>query len=87
MYALAFLFVPAGEVIVGAFKNAHGGATFDHMRQIVHQPYLDQYWLTIKISLITAGGGCVIGLFVAYAAIRAGTPRDGYLAVVAVLLG
>jgi len=75
VYALAFLFVPAGEVIVGAFKNAHGGATFDHMRQIVHQPYLDQYWLTIKISLITAGGGCVIGLFVAYAAIRTGTPR------------
>jgi len=75
VYALAFLFVPAGEVIVGAFKNAHGGATFDHMRQIVHQPYLVQYWLTIMISLITAGGGCVIGLFVAYAAIRTGTPR------------
>jgi putative spermidine/putrescine transport system permease protein len=75
VYVLAFLFVPAGEVIVGAFKNAQGGATFDHMRQIVHQPYLDQYWLTVKISLITAGGGCVIGLCIAYAAIREGTPR------------
>src|SRR5207302_6983652 len=54
VYALAFLLVPAGEVIVGAFKNAHGGATTEHIRQIVNQPYRDQYWLTIKVSLITA---------------------------------
>ncbi len=74
-YALAFLFIPAGEVVVGAFKSAHGGATFEHMRQIVHPPYLDQYWLTIKVSLITATGGCVLGLCIAYAVIREGTPR------------
>jgi putative spermidine/putrescine transport system permease protein len=67
--------VPAAEVIVGAFKSAHGGATTEHIRQILHQPYLDQYWLTIKISLITAGGGCLLGLCIAYAVIREGTPR------------
>jgi putative spermidine/putrescine transport system permease protein len=67
--------VPAGEVIVGAFKNAHGGATTEHIRQIVHQPYRQQYWLTIKISLITSGLGCLFGLAIAYAAIREGTPR------------
>jgi putative spermidine/putrescine transport system permease protein len=74
-YALAFLFVPAGEVIVGAFKNAHGHATTEHIRQIVHQPYRQQYWLTIKVSLITAGLGCLFGLAIAYAVIREGTPR------------
>jgi len=62
-------------VIVGAFKNAHGGATLDHVRQIVHQPYRDQYWLTIKVSLITAGAGSFLGLCIAYAVIREGTPR------------
>jgi putative spermidine/putrescine transport system permease protein len=62
-------------VIVGAFKNAEGGATMSHVRQLVHQPYLDQYWLSIKISLVTAGAGCVLGLSIAYAAIREGTPR------------
>jgi len=62
-------------VIVGAFKNAHGAATTEHVRQIVHKPYLDQYWLSIKISLITAGAGCVLGLAFAYAVIREGTPR------------
>ena len=67
--------VPAGEVMVGAFKGAHGGATFDHVRAALHQPYLHEYWLTIKVSLITAAGGAVLGLLIAYAAIREGTPR------------
>ena len=72
---LAFLFVPAGEITVGAFKSTHGVATLDHVRQLWHQPYLDEYWLSVKISLITAAGGCVLGLCIAYAAIREGTPR------------
>jgi putative spermidine/putrescine transport system permease protein len=74
-YALAFLFIPAGEVIVGAFKSAHGAATLESVRQLVHQPYLHEYWLSIKISLITAAGGAALGLCIAYAAIREGTPR------------
>ena len=41
----------------------------------MHQPYLDEYWLSIKISLITAAAGGVLGLCIAYAAIREGTPR------------
>jgi putative spermidine/putrescine transport system permease protein len=62
-------------VIVGAFKNAHGGATTDHIRQLVHEPYKHEYWLSIKISLITAGLGCLFGILIAYAVIRDGTPR------------
>ncbi len=62
-------------MIVGAFKNVHGGASTEHVRQLWHKPFLDQYWLSIKISLITAGGGCLLGLAIAYAAIREGTPR------------
>ena len=61
--------------MVGAFKGAHGGATLDHVRAALHQPYLHEYWLTIKVSLITAAGGAVLGLLIAYAAIREGTPR------------
>src|SRR5213078_3173782 len=74
-YALLFLFIPAGEVIVGAFKDNKGAATLDHIHKLVHQPYVDQYWLSIKISLITAGLGCLFGLLIAYAALRQGTPR------------
>jgi putative spermidine/putrescine transport system permease protein len=45
------------------------------MHQITRQPYLNQYWLSIKISLITAGLGCFLGLCIAYSVIRQGTPR------------
>jgi putative spermidine/putrescine transport system permease protein len=62
-------------VIVGAFKDTHGATTTSHIRQIVHQPYLHEYWLSIKISLITAALGAALGLLVAYAVIREGTPR------------
>jgi len=62
-------------VIVGAFKGTHGGATTDHIRQLVHEPYKHEYWLSIKISLITAGLGCLFGVLVAYAVIRDRTPR------------
>ena len=74
-YALAFLFVPSGEVIVGAFKDTHGGATFDNVRQLFHQPYVDAFKTSIEISIVTAVAGGVLGLLIAYAAIRDGTPR------------
>jgi putative spermidine/putrescine transport system permease protein len=72
---MLFLFIPAGEVIVGAFKDTKGQATLQHIHDIVKQPYRDQYWLSIKISLVTALLGCLLGLAIAYAAIREGTPR------------
>jgi putative spermidine/putrescine transport system permease protein len=74
-YALAFLFVPAGEVMVGAFKSPDGAATVDNVRTLFHEPYVHEYWITIKVSLITAGAGGALGLLIAYAAIREGTPR------------
>ena len=35
-YTLLFLFLPAGEVLVGAFKGAHGGATFSNVSALIH---------------------------------------------------
>src|SRR5262249_33543748 len=74
-YAILFLFIPAGEVIVGAFKDNKGAATMTHVEKLWHEPYRSQYWLSIKISLVTAFFGCLFGLAIAYAAIREGTPR------------
>jgi putative spermidine/putrescine transport system permease protein len=61
--------------MVGAFKSTNGAATLDNVRTLFHQPYIHEYWITIKVSLITAGAGCALGLLIAYAAIREGTPR------------
>ncbi len=67
--------MPAGEVLVGAFKGASGGWTFGNLTELVHQPYLHAFRTSIEISLVTALLGGAFGLALAYAAIREGTPR------------
>ncbi len=75
-YALLFLFFPAGQVLVGAFKGAHGSFTLANVHDLVrvHQ-FRNAYKASIEISLVTALLGAVFGLLIAYAAIREGTPR------------
>ena len=74
-YTIAFLFVPAASVMVGAFQDKNDHATFSNIRLLFDHPYIDAYWGSIRISFVTAALGCIVGLFVAYAAIREGTPR------------
>jgi putative spermidine/putrescine transport system permease protein len=74
-YAVAFLFLPAASVMVGAFQDKKDHATFSNIHLLFQHPYIDAYWGSLRISLVTAALGCVVGLFVAYAAIRDGTPR------------
>ena len=74
-YTIAFLFVPAGSVMLGAFQDKHDHATLTNIRLLFHHPYIDAYWGSLRISLVTAVGGSVFGFLIAYAAIRDGTPR------------
>jgi putative spermidine/putrescine transport system permease protein len=61
-------------VLLGAFKGAHGGWTLENIRLLFHSPYIDAYKTSVEISVVTAVLGGVIGLAIAYAAIREGTP-------------
>jgi putative spermidine/putrescine transport system permease protein len=75
-YAAMFLVLPAAIVMIGAFKNGHGGYTFHNIASIVETPNIrDAFWASVRISLITAFLGGLLGLLLAYAAIRKGTPR------------
>jgi putative spermidine/putrescine transport system permease protein len=70
------LFVPSGKVLVGAFETEKGGGyTFSNVRDIFHQPYLGAFKTSIEISAVTAAIGAILGLLIAYAAIRDRTPR------------
>jgi putative spermidine/putrescine transport system permease protein len=74
VYTIAFLFVPAGAVLLGAFQDKHDNATLGNVRLLFHHPYIDAFKTSIEISLVTALLGGLVGLFIAYAAIREGTP-------------
>jgi putative spermidine/putrescine transport system permease protein len=62
-------------VISGAFKAKDGGWTFHNIRLLFNHPYVDAYKTSIEVSGITALLGGFVGLAIAYAAIRDGTPR------------
>lgn len=74
-YALAFLFVPAATVMIGAFRSTTGGFTFAHVDGLFSEPYRSAFVNSIEVSLVTALAGGVMGVLMAYAAIRDGTPR------------
>ncbi len=74
-YTIAFLFLPAGSVLIGAFQDNENKATFSNIHLLFHHPYIDAYKESIEISLVTALLGAVLGLLIAYAAIRDGTPK------------
>lgn len=74
-YTIAFLFVPAGSVMLGAFQDKNDHATFANIRLLFDHPYIDAYKTSIEISLVTAILGGLFGLLIAYAAIRDGTPK------------
>jgi putative spermidine/putrescine transport system permease protein len=74
-YIGAFLFLPAASVMVGAFQDKAGNASISNIRTLFHHPYIDAYWNSIQLSFVTAGLGALIGVMIAYAAVRDGTPR------------
>ncbi len=74
-YALLFLFLPAGQVLFGAFKGVDGGFTLSNLQELKNEPYISAYKNSIEVSLVTAVVGGLLGFLIAYSAIRDGTPR------------
>ncbi len=74
-YATAFLFLPAANVMIGAFQSSDGGWTLDNVTQLVDEPYRSAFRNSIEVSLVTALLGGLLGFLIAYATVRDGTPR------------
>ena len=77
LFAILFLLYPSSTIVVGTFQDSKtGGFTFQNILSLLKDPYvLNAYWLSIKISIVTALGGGVFGFILAYSAIRGGLPR------------
>ena len=73
-YTSIFLLIPAGEIIAQAFRNPSGRFTLANVRGLFDAQILDAFETTIKISLITAVLGGLLGLLVAQSALREGGP-------------
>jgi putative spermidine/putrescine transport system permease protein len=77
LFAFIFLLYPSSIIGIGSFQDSNTHAfTLNNIVKLLHASYLlDAYWISIKISLITALGGGLFGFLLAYSAIRGGLPR------------
>ena len=76
LFATLFLIWPSLKLFVGSFTNNNGQFTLDNALQLFTEPsILNAYWLSIKISAVTAIGGGVIGFLLAYSVTVGGLPR------------
>ena len=74
LFAIAFIFWPSANLFLGAFRTTSGDFTLAHIADL-RQPFiLEAYWLSIRISFVTALGGGLFGFLLAYAAILGGLP-------------
>ncbi len=76
LFALLFLLYPASTIVVRSFQDYQThGFTFKNILGLNNPYILNAYWVSIKLSVITAMGGGIFGFMLAYAAIRGGLPR------------
>ncbi len=75
LFAIAFLFLPSSSLFVGSFQNSEGGFTFDNILGLSQLKILDSYWLSIRVSAVTAIGGGIFGFLLAYAVTVGGLPQ------------
>ncbi len=77
LFTLVFLLYPSSVLGVRTFEDSKTHAfTLKYLAQLLHDPYLlGAYWISIKISLVTALGGGIFGFLLAFSAIRGGLPR------------
>ena len=77
IFAILFLVLPSMRLFIGSFTNNAGQFTLDNIFQLFQQPnILSAYWLSIRISAVTAIGGGILGFLLAYAVTVGGLPQS-----------
>jgi putative spermidine/putrescine transport system permease protein len=74
-FAVLFLLLPSGYLVVGAFLDGNGHFTFANIVDLLKPNIQAAYWTSIKLSAASAIGGAVVGFFISYAAVSGGLPR------------
>lgn len=75
LFALLFLILPTLKIVTGAFQSADSAFTLDNIRALNTDSIRNAYWVSIKLSLVTALLGCLIGFAMAAAAVLGGLPK------------
>ena len=74
-FTLLFLILPTMRIVIGAFQTGDGGFTFQNIIDLNTASIRSAYWISLKLSLISAALGCAIGFAMAAAVVFGGLPR------------
>ena len=77
MFAIIFLIAPTLFLVVGGFQDAAGNFTLRNLANLAQPSIVSAYWISIKISAVSAIAGGVIGFLLAFAAIAGELARAG----------
>lgn len=75
VFSLIFLALPTLQIVFGAFRDAEGGMTFDHILGLNTPLIRDAFWESIKVSFWSALLGCLLGFAMAAGVVFGGLPR------------
>jgi putative spermidine/putrescine transport system permease protein len=76
LFAILFLILPSLRLFIGSFTASDGNFSLKNLTDLIRQEnILDAYWLSIRISAVTAIGGGIFGFLLAYAVTVGGLPR------------
>jgi putative spermidine/putrescine transport system permease protein len=75
IFAVMFMLLPTLYIVAGAFTDRQGNLTFDNIIGLFEPSILSAYWVSIRLSVVSALLGAVFGLAIAIAIIRGGLPK------------
>jgi putative spermidine/putrescine transport system permease protein len=75
VFAILFIGLPVGYLILGSFQGPDGSATLQNYADLVTPDIANAFLTSIEVSLVTAVVGGIFGFLLAYAVILGGLPR------------
>jgi putative spermidine/putrescine transport system permease protein len=74
LFALLFLILPTGYLLVGSFQDAAGRFTLANVGNLFTPSILHAYRISIEVSLASSITGAIAGFFLAYAVVLGRLP-------------
>ena len=74
-YTLLFLFIPAADVMIGAFRDDAGNWTTRNINLLRQEQFQQAYTNTLKLGFYTAVVGGIFGAMLCYFALHPAGPR------------
>jgi putative spermidine/putrescine transport system permease protein len=75
LFALAFMILPAGSLLLGSFQDPQGSFTLANIAHLARPDILKCYLVTIEVSAVSAIAGGLFGLLLAYSVTLGGLPK------------